>query len=46
MIRELQIHRQELLDYHERLQRFLKGEAGPETLDLPLEPTDDGGTGR
>lgn len=38
MIRELQIHRQELLDYRDRLLKFLDGKAGPEVLDLPVGP--------
>ncbi len=42
MIRELQIHRQELLDYRDRLQAFLDGRAGPEALDLPIEPVENG----
>lgn len=37
MIRELQLHRQELLDYANRLERFLRGEASPEELDLPVD---------
>lgn len=43
MIRELQLHRRELLDYRERLTAFLEGRAGPEVLDLPLESADDDG---
>ncbi len=46
MIRELQIHRQELLDYRERLLAFLEGRAGPEVLDLPVEPFDESGRGK
>lgn len=45
MIRELQIHRQELLDYRDRLLQFLEGKAGPESLDLPVEPVDENGKG-
>jgi len=37
MIEELQLHRQELLDYRDRLLRFLEGKASPEELDLPVE---------
>jgi DNA-binding transcriptional MerR regulator len=40
MLRELQLHRQELLDYRDRLQAFLDGRAGPEALDLPIEPAE------
>lgn len=43
MIKELQVHRQELLDYRDRLKSFLEGRAGPEVLDLPVEPVDDNG---
>jgi DNA-binding transcriptional MerR regulator len=40
MIRELQVHRQELLDYRDRLMRFLEGKATAEELDLPLNDTE------
>ncbi|HCW50526.1 MAG TPA: hypothetical protein DGR79_00430, partial [Clostridiales bacterium] len=40
MIRELQVHRQELLDYRDRLMRFLEGKATAEELDLPLDDTE------
>ncbi len=46
MIRELQIHRQELLDYRDRLKAFLEGRAGPEVLDLPVEPADEDRPGK
>lgn len=45
MIRELQVHRQELLDYRDRLVAFLEGKAGPEALDLPVDGTEDDGAG-
>ncbi len=46
MIRELQIHRQELLDYRDRLLAFLEGKVGPEALDLPIEAADEDWPGR
>lgn len=46
MIRELQIHRQELLDYRARLTAFLEGRTGPEALDLPVGPVDEDRPGK